>query len=360
MATALLFWLSASIAAVDIPTLQKRAAGGDAQARFDLALAYQTGRDVKRDLPRALSLYRQAAAQKHAPAINNLAVMYLRGDGVRRDPAQALPLFEEAIGLGYRVAMYNLASELFRTRPPGDPRTLALFRQAAELGHLNAMRALVDIYGEGRGTPRDLVAAAEWARKSAAGGCMKGKTMLAIAYQHGRGVPADLPVAVALYREAAEAGDPVAQHNLGLRHARGEGVGVSRSEAARWFQRAADQGFARSFSALGTLRAGWDQPEALRLYRLAAERGDSDGQTNLGRAYMDGNGIKADPVAAAMWLQLAARQGVEDAKTSLDKLRPTLTPQQARRAEAAVKAWRPRPAPAQIGPTDRELGCESD
>lgn len=347
-----------AVYAADIASLQKRAAAGEAQAQFDLGLAYQSGREVKRDMPRAIAFYRQAAAQKHAPAINNLGAAYLRGDGVARDRPKALALLEQAVGLGYRVAMYNLGSEYFTSQPPDYARAFALFTQSAEKGHLNAMRALVDVYSEGRGTARDPAMATEWARKSATGGCMKAKTMLAISYQHGRGVPADLPVAVALYREAAEAGDPVAQHNLGLRYARGEGVARDGAEAVRWFRRAADQGFARAFNALGAMTS--DQAESLRLYRLAAERGDSDGQTNLGRAYQDGTGVKPDPVAAYMWLQLAARQGVEMAKVSLDKLRPRLTPEQGRRGEAAVRAWRPRPSPPQIGPSDRELGCESD
>jgi TPR repeat protein len=222
------------------------------------------------------------------------------------------------------------------------------------------MRALAEFHRGGWTVPKDDAEALRWIRKAEAAGCVKAKTELAIAYQRGRGVAVDLPVAVALYRQAAEGGDVVAQHNLGLRYARGEGVPQDNAEAVRWFRKAADQGFARSMSALGVMHAGGgDNAEALRLYRLAAERGDPDGQTNLGRAYAEGKHVPADLPAAFMWLTLAANQNGAEAKAELAKLLSRLTPAQLRQGEAAVRSFRPRPAPARVGPSDRELGCEN-
>ncbi|TCR68682.1 tetratricopeptide repeat protein [Bosea sp. BK604] len=345
----------------DIPALQRRAEQGDAQAQFDLGKRYQQGQGVRADFRKALGYYRQAAKQNHPLALNNLGVSYETGNGVPRDPVQAKAYYQAAAKLGSMVAQYNLGTFLYKSAAGDDAALREAFRyftQAAELGHINAMRALAEFYRGGRIIPKDDAAVLLWIRKAEAAGCVKAKTDLAIAYQRGLGVVADLPVAVALYRQAAEGGDVVAQHNLGLRYARGEGVPLDNAEAVRWFRKAADQGFARSMSALGvTYEGSGDKAEALRLYRLAAERGDSDGQTNLGRAQAEG--VPADLPAAFMWLTLAANQNGAAARAELAKLTPRLTPAQLRQGEAAARSWRPRPAPASVGPSDKELGCEN-
>lgn len=146
---------------------------------------------------------------------------YETGNGVPRDPVKAKAYYEVAAKLGSMVAQYNLGTFLYKSAA-GDDATLReafrYFTQAAELGHINAMRALAEFYRGGRIMPRDDATALLWIRKAEAAGCVKAKTELALAYQRGRGVAADIPVAVALYRQAAEGGDVVAQHNLGLRY----------------------------------------------------------------------------------------------------------------------------------------------
>jgi TPR repeat protein len=51
-----------------------------------------------------------------------------------------------------------------------------------------------------------------------------------------------------------------------------------------------------------------DYKEAVKWYRLAAEQGNADGQTNLGVMYANGQGVPQDFKEAVKWYRLAAEQ----------------------------------------------------
>ena len=76
--------------------------------------------------------------------------------------------------------------------------------------------------------------------------------------------------------------------------------------------------------------------EAARLYRLAAEQGDSNGQLNLGRLYLDGVGVPQDKAAAYAWLTLAANQGRRWAEEKRSELEPALSDAERADAEALI------------------------
>ena len=57
--------------------------------------------------------------------------------------------------------------------------------------------------------------------------------------------------------------------------------------------------------------------EVLKLYRLAAEKGDTDAQYNLAWMYNNGEGVPEDDVEAVKWYRLAAEQGDADAQSNL-------------------------------------------
>ena len=66
-----------------------------------------------------------------------------------------------------------------------------------------------------------------------------------------------------------------------------------------------------------------DEVEAVRLYRLAAERGHAEAETGLGQLLEDGRGAPADLAAAAHWYRLAAVQGNSVARYNLGVLLET-------------------------------------
>ena len=55
----------------------------------------------------------------------------------------------------------------------------------------------------------------------------------------------------------------------------------------------------------------------MKWYRLAAEQGNADGQTNLGVVYATGQGVPQDYQEAVKWCRLAAEQGVAEAQGNL-------------------------------------------
>ena len=55
----------------------------------------------------------------------------------------------------------------------------------------------------------------------------------------------------------------------------------------------------------------------MKWYRLAAEQGYAEGQTNLGVMYVNGAGVDQSSKEAVRWFQLAAEQGHDRAQNYL-------------------------------------------
>ncbi len=79
------------------PSLRERAAGGDAEAQFNLAKNYEAGRaGLKKNYVEAEHWYRLAAEQGDPFAQASLALLYRFGKGVRQDYVQAYMWFSLA------------------------------------------------------------------------------------------------------------------------------------------------------------------------------------------------------------------------------------------------------------------------
>ena len=63
-----------------------------------------------------------------------------------------------------------------------------------------------------------------------------------------------------------------------------------------------------------------DKVKAAELYRKSADQGYAEGQYNLGKCYLFGNGVDEDSDEAAKWFQKAALRGHEDAAEMLEFL----------------------------------------
>lgn len=105
--------------------LSKAAAAGSPEAQFELAKMLEQGLGIEPDPVRALDLYRQAAEQDFADAINDLGFLYYQGGlGLPQDPARALTYFERAADLRHPEAMFNFAAliddGLVATKGPED------------------------------------------------------------------------------------------------------------------------------------------------------------------------------------------------------------------------------------------------
>jgi TPR repeat protein len=85
-----------------------------------------------------------------------------------------------------------------------------------------------------------------------------------------------------------------------------------------------------------------DPVEAVKWYRKAAEQNYADAQLNLGRCYVQGEGVAEDLVEAYKWLLLAARQGDEDAKKIVAVLENAFRPEQIAEGRKRARDFKPR------------------
>lgn len=105
--------------------LQRASDAGSPEAQFELAKLYERGTGVPVDEAKALELYRAAADQNFADAINDLGFLYYQGGlGLPSDPQKALIFFERAADLRHPQAQFNFAAliddGLIPTKGPQD------------------------------------------------------------------------------------------------------------------------------------------------------------------------------------------------------------------------------------------------
>lgn len=94
-----------------VELLSRAADSGSPEAQFELAKLYEQGIGVDPDPVLALTLYKQAADQDFADAINDLGFMYYQGGlGLVPDTAEALKLFQRAADLRHPQALFNVAA----------------------------------------------------------------------------------------------------------------------------------------------------------------------------------------------------------------------------------------------------------
>lgn len=352
-------------------------------------MVHYEGRGVPKDPVEAARWLRMAAEQGHADAQFKLGMLYIEGDGVPEDATEAVRWLHRAAQQGHAQTLEMFGDALDElasleavsddagggSEVQGDARFNQLLA-AAEGGDAEAQYELAVAYAEGRGgvdndertkqvllwatraanqghpgamaevgslyMGTDDVMALRWLRPAAAQGHGGAQGNLGYMYQHGHGVPRDTDEAARLYRLAAEQGLAQAQHNLGVMYLHGQGVPEDPAEAARWFRLAADQGHPDALAALGRTEPAYtlpsspepDEPsdaeaqfqlgrkyvdgegvernaaEAARLWRLAAEQDHAKAQHNLGVMYATGDGVEEDQAEAARWFRRAAEQGL--------------------------------------------------
>lgn len=88
-----------------IPDLQKRAAAGEADAQYALAMLHIYGDGVAEDNVLALALLEKAAAQNHTEAVYNLGICYHYGYGTEADLETAFRLYLTSAEAGYGKGM---------------------------------------------------------------------------------------------------------------------------------------------------------------------------------------------------------------------------------------------------------------
>jgi hypothetical protein len=199
--------------------------------------------------------------------------------------------------------------------PEEAARAFGMMKQAAEAGHLPAMKGLAYLYESGTGTKASRAKALEW------------------------------------YRRAAEKDDALARFNLAhllVSHPqqpgeKPESVLARHAEGVEWYRRAADQGLTRACSAYGIILMRGDyqvtpDPAKAAPYLIkAAGDNDFEAMNALGLMYQSGTGVPLDCGAAETFLRKAAEGGHVKARANLGEMLDPDSQNRARRIEAI--AW---------------------
>lgn len=101
-------WFSAP-AWSSLSHLEQQATLNNADAQYQLGLAYETGEGVKRDLGKATYWYQQASENNHVAATFNYAQALEFGRGVQANPAKALLLYTKLAVDGDVTALGKVA-----------------------------------------------------------------------------------------------------------------------------------------------------------------------------------------------------------------------------------------------------------
>ena len=216
------------------------------QNNFGYALEH--GKDVKKDIERAVKFYRMAADNGSEAGMYNLATCYECGTGVPVDLEQAAYWYKKAADIGSSHSQYKYAVALrdgtgvpqnneeavryFRLAATKIPRAMAflgkmlldgtgctanpveavdLFRRAAENKDSWGYYYLGDVYQKGIGVTKDLRQAVHWyiecVRIGTGGGLQAAVEVMKIAvmYRTGDGVDADPEFAETIMRNAKAA-----------------------------------------------------------------------------------------------------------------------------------------------------------
>ena len=287
---------------------KKSAEMGYAKAQYILSQCYFTADGVLESIPDSIYWLRKSAENNCVEAQIELASRYRNGHDVSLDEKEAFKWMNKAAHDDFSGRAYNY---------------LGVY------------------YDDGIGTDINHGFAFTCYEKSAERGYVWGIYNSGICYRYGRGTNIDNIKAFQYFKKAAEAGLAEAQYELGLCYELGKGSGQGYSvELARpWYQKAANQGNKDALERLRILKlrqqadngdidaqfrvgeyfddtnnAMYDHEIAWQYLLKAAANGHAYAQYKVGLKY-----VSNDSVKACQWFANAANQGLANAQYEYGK-----------------------------------------
>jgi TPR repeat protein len=257
---------------------------------------------------------------------------------------------------GDREAQYNFARLL--QRGDGIPRDVRAatgwYGKAAEQGHVAAALELNRLRHEGADIPADEAQIAAALRLEVDKSDRDAMRALADMQVYGRGLPRDAEQGLALLRRAAGAGSATAAEDLSKLFL-GDVPGIPRNpaEGFRWMSESAHLGNATVMLDLGSMYFNFpdaamrDAAEGYRWLMRAALVDNPAAQEMLSAVLAQGARVGArtvippDPIAADMWLRLAARSPFHDNASQRLQIEANMTTAQLAEAKNRAAAWHP-------------------
>jgi len=268
---------------------------------------------------------------------------YLWGKGVPNDTSKAIFWFQKAAEQDCAEAERQLA--LIYSGGFGVPQdtqesqkwwklAATQYEKDAENGDSEALYQLGGLYAEGHGVPQDIAKARQWYRKAAASGNESAQWQLKVLEDEQQGAFET--------RKQAEQGNMEAQMWFAMKHGIA-GHFYTKAECIKWLKVAAQRGNSKAQDELGNAYAlGHDLPKdfgkAMYWWQLAAINGNADAKDSLGRTYARGDGVPQDFIQAYKWFNLAAAQDPTYA-VKRDSMARDMTKAQIAEGQRLSKEW---------------------
>lgn len=195
---------------------------------------------------------------------------------------------------------------------------LTAFRLAlprAEAGDAAAQTLIAELYDLGQGIARDTKRAAEWYEVAAKSGNREAQFSYAMKLLQGKDVKQDQERAIELMKQAAEAGHPLAMFNYASHLISQRPTSYGYRKALPFLEKAAEYRLSDAYYSLAKiynegLATGIGDPERGRLWlERAARSGVDTAQIELGLALISGLYGERDKEQAFRWFATAAQSG---------------------------------------------------
>lgn len=331
------------------------------QAQYQVAKLYSLGLGTERNESEAAKWYNAAARNEVKEAILFSSLINRLGIGVPKNSKQALAyhqlavekqvagLFElqsasfelyqsptsEAGQQEFEQAM-NLQLGLKNAANTDQSEVIRLLKQAAELGHPDALVALAECYQEGKGvTQNDFDAFINY-KKAALLGHPEGIFQVSYRYLLGLGVPQDEKQAVRWLNQAkkipefakkAPSTQTIAQKFSLNNHSELMSAITKIPATPEEKYKKALELSQENENNMANLK------EAIKWYSESAQSGNKNAQYKLGMMYLTGKGLPQNYVYSYSWLNLSSAQGMPEANQAKIYLESKMTPEQLKEAQ---------------------------
>ena len=285
--------------------------------------------EAKKDYLNALKYYLIAAENGSGKAWTSLGDLYYSGKGIEINKKKAFECYDK----GSELSDYGAIGSLAVCYINGDgvnknfDKGYMLLEKAAEAGNNNAIDNLGYIYWKGIGSiKKDENIAQKWFMKAADKGYLDSIKHLAYLYWNdGCGESFNFDNAKKWFLKAAELGDLESIRMLAVIADRIGNV----DEAINWYQKAINKNDTNAMIALAWIYRRDGSPgyppihnysEAMRLFKMAADAGNTYGLINIGDMYFDGRGVQESRDEAMKWYKKAFDLGNKDAEQKLNRI----------------------------------------
>lgn len=249
----------------------------------DSQVSVESDSDTSDSLTDAASSFASSSNECTAACHNKIGVKYAS----RKQYQKAFTMFHLASEQGNSLAHFNLG--LCYEHGKGTPQNLVeaadCYKKACDSNHNGACYNLALFYMEGTGgLPKDHSRALELLEKAAEADEKNAQSYLGIYYAQKS--PDNYSKAISYLEKAAIKKDSNAEYHLGICYERGLGVERNLVMAGQLYSAAAKHGNISAQYNVGVFYEHGlgdfpvDHKEALRYYRMAAEAGDLDAQHN--------------------------------------------------------------------------------